>query len=74
VGGWPPVVPLPWYTIPPSGYGGIEWAVALLAGGLTDRGYEVALFARVQDRGSAGAAIAGGAAGGAGMRRPRRGR
>ncbi len=31
----------PWYTIPPSGYGGIEWVVALLADGLTDRGHEV---------------------------------
>ena len=27
----------PWYAIPPSGYGGIEWVVALLADGLTDR-------------------------------------
>jgi glycosyltransferase involved in cell wall biosynthesis len=35
----------PWYTIPPSGYGGIEWVVALLADGLTDRGHEVTLFA-----------------------------
>jgi glycosyltransferase involved in cell wall biosynthesis len=35
----------PWYSIPPSGYGGIEWVVALLADGLTDRGHEVTLFA-----------------------------
>jgi glycosyltransferase involved in cell wall biosynthesis len=35
----------PWYTIPPSGYGGIEWVVALLADGLTERGHEVTLFA-----------------------------
>jgi glycosyltransferase involved in cell wall biosynthesis len=35
----------PWYTIPPSGYGGIEWVVALLADGLTDRGHDVTLFA-----------------------------
>jgi glycosyltransferase involved in cell wall biosynthesis len=35
----------PWYTIPPSGYGGIEWVVALLADGLTDRRHEVTLFA-----------------------------
>ena len=35
----------PWYTIPPSGYGGIEWVVALLADGLTDRGHQVTLFA-----------------------------
>ena len=35
----------PWYPIPPGGYGGIEWVVALLADGLTDRGHEVTLFA-----------------------------
>jgi glycosyltransferase involved in cell wall biosynthesis len=35
----------PWYTIPPSGYGGIEWVVALLADGLADRGHDVTLFA-----------------------------
>ena len=35
----------PWYSIPPSGYGGIEWVVALLANGLPDRGHEVTLFA-----------------------------
>ena len=35
----------PWYTIPPSGYGGIEWVVALLADGLTERGHDVTLFA-----------------------------
>src|SRR4029453_5040109 len=35
----------PWYRIPPSGYGGIEWVVALLAHGLTDPGPEVTLFA-----------------------------
>ena len=35
----------PWYAIPPSGYGGIEWVVALLADGLTERGHEVTLFA-----------------------------
>jgi hypothetical protein len=34
----------PWYTIPPSGYGGIEGVVALLTDGLTDRGHEVTLF------------------------------
>jgi glycosyltransferase involved in cell wall biosynthesis len=39
------VIAPPWYTIPPSGYGGIEWVVALLADGLTDRGHEVTLFA-----------------------------
>jgi glycosyltransferase involved in cell wall biosynthesis len=35
----------PWYTIPPSGYGGIEWVVALLADGLSERGHQVTLFA-----------------------------
>jgi hypothetical protein len=39
------VIAPPWYTIPPSGYGGIEWVVALLADGLTDRSHEVTLFA-----------------------------
>jgi hypothetical protein len=35
----------PWYRVPPSGYGGIEWVVGPLADGLTDRGHEVTLFA-----------------------------
>jgi glycosyltransferase involved in cell wall biosynthesis len=35
----------PWYPVPPTGYGGIEWVVALLADGLADRGHEVTLFA-----------------------------
>ena len=35
----------PWYPVPPTGYGGIEWVVALLADGLTDRGHDVTLFA-----------------------------
>src|ERR1051325_1921951 len=35
----------PWFAVPPSGYGGIEWIVWLLAGGLVDRGHEVTLFA-----------------------------
>jgi glycosyltransferase involved in cell wall biosynthesis len=35
----------PWYPVPPSGYGGIEWVVALLADGLADRGHDVTLFA-----------------------------
>jgi glycosyltransferase involved in cell wall biosynthesis len=39
------VIAPPWYTIPPSGYGGIEWVVSLLADGLVDRGHEVTLFA-----------------------------
>ena len=39
------VIAPPWYSVPPSGYGGIEWVVALLADGLTERGHEVTLFA-----------------------------
>jgi glycosyltransferase involved in cell wall biosynthesis len=35
----------PWLAVPPKGYGGIEWVVALLANGLTERGHEVTLFA-----------------------------
>jgi glycosyltransferase involved in cell wall biosynthesis len=39
------VIAPPWYRVPPKGYGGIEWVVALLADGLSDRGHEVTLFA-----------------------------
>jgi glycosyltransferase involved in cell wall biosynthesis len=35
----------PWVTVPPKGYGGIEWVVSLLADGLVDRGHDVTLFA-----------------------------
>lgn len=34
-----------WFPVPPSGYGGIEWVVALLADGLADAGHDVTLFA-----------------------------
>jgi glycosyltransferase involved in cell wall biosynthesis len=34
----------PWLAVPPKGYGGIEWVVALLADGLVERGHEVTLF------------------------------
>ena len=34
-----------WFPVPPSGYGGIEWVVWLLADGLADAGHEVTLFA-----------------------------
>jgi glycosyltransferase involved in cell wall biosynthesis len=44
------VVAPPWYPVPPSGYGGIEWVVSLLADGLTERGHEVTLFARQAPR------------------------
>jgi glycosyltransferase involved in cell wall biosynthesis len=34
-----------WFSVPPTGYGGIEWIVWLLADGLADAGHEVTLFA-----------------------------
>jgi glycosyltransferase involved in cell wall biosynthesis len=34
-----------WFPVPPSGYGGIEWIVALLADGLVVAGHDVTLFA-----------------------------
>jgi glycosyltransferase involved in cell wall biosynthesis len=40
----------PWFTVPPSGYGGIEWIVWLLADGLTERGHDVTLFASGDSR------------------------
>ena len=35
----------PWISVPPQGYGGIEWVVSLLADGLVDRGHDVTLCA-----------------------------
>src|SRR2546422_8312362 len=35
----------PWLAVPPRGYGGIEWVVALLTDGLVERGHDVTLFA-----------------------------
>jgi glycosyltransferase involved in cell wall biosynthesis len=34
-----------WYPVPPTGYGGIEWVVSLLADGLVATGHDVTLFA-----------------------------
>jgi glycosyltransferase involved in cell wall biosynthesis len=34
-----------WFPVPPSGYGGIEWVVSLLADGLAAAGHDVTLFA-----------------------------
>ena len=34
-----------WFPVPPSGYGGIELVVSLLAEGLVDAGHDVTLFA-----------------------------
>ena len=39
-----------WFAVPPSGYGGIEWVVSLLADGLVDAGHEVTLFASGDSR------------------------
>lgn len=35
----------PWFSVPPSGYGGIEWIVARLADGLVEAGHDVTLLA-----------------------------
>lgn len=35
----------PWFSVPPAGYGGIEWVVALLADGLAANGHDVTLYA-----------------------------
>jgi glycosyltransferase involved in cell wall biosynthesis len=40
----------PWFAVPPTGYGGIEWIVSLLADGLTEQGHEVTLFASGDSR------------------------
>jgi glycosyltransferase involved in cell wall biosynthesis len=40
----------PWFPVPPTGYGGIEWVVWLLADGLVDAGHEVTLFASGDSR------------------------
>ena len=39
-----------WFPVPPTGYGGIEWVVALLADGLVEAGHEVTLFASGDSR------------------------
>ena len=39
-----------WFPVPPSGYGGIEWIVALLADGLVAAGHEPTLFASGDSR------------------------
>jgi len=39
-----------WFPVPPSGYGGIEWIVSLLADGLADAEHEVTLFASGDSR------------------------
>ena len=39
-----------WFPVPPSGYGGIEWVVSLLADGLVEAGHDVTLFASGDSR------------------------
>jgi glycosyltransferase involved in cell wall biosynthesis len=39
-----------WFRVPPTGYGGIEWIVSLLADGLAERGHDVTLFASGDSR------------------------
>jgi glycosyltransferase involved in cell wall biosynthesis len=39
-----------WFAVPPSGYGGIEWVVSLLADGLAEGGHDVTLFASGDSR------------------------
>ena len=39
-----------WFPVPPTGYGGIELVVALLADGLVDAGHDVTLFASGDSR------------------------
>jgi glycosyltransferase involved in cell wall biosynthesis len=40
----------PWLAVPPKGYGGIEWVVALVADGLVEAGHDVTLFATGDSR------------------------
>jgi glycosyltransferase involved in cell wall biosynthesis len=39
-----------WFAVPPTGYGGIELVVSLLADGLAEAGHDVALFASGDSR------------------------
>jgi glycosyltransferase involved in cell wall biosynthesis len=39
-----------WFAVPPTGYGGIEWVVSLLADGLVKGGHDVTLFASGESR------------------------
>ena len=42
-----------WFAVPPTGYGGIELVVSLLADGLVDAGHDVTLFASGDSRSKA---------------------
>lgn len=39
------IIAPPWFSVPPSGYGGVELVVSYLADGLVERGHDVTLFA-----------------------------
>lgn len=39
-----------WFPVPPTGYGGIEWVVSILADSLADAGHDVTLFASGDSR------------------------
>jgi glycosyltransferase involved in cell wall biosynthesis len=39
-----------WFAVPPTGYGGIEWVVSLLADGLAAAGHDTTLFASGESR------------------------
>lgn len=39
-----------WFPVPPTGYGGIEWVVAILAESLVEAGHDVTLFASGDSR------------------------
>jgi len=39
-----------WFAVPPTGYGGIEWVVSLLADGLVRAGHDVCLYASGDSR------------------------
>ena len=45
-----PILSPVWFPVPPTGYGGIEWVVSLLADGLADAGHDVTLFASGDSR------------------------
>jgi len=38
------IISSPWYSVPPSGYGGIERMIDNIAVGLKNRGYDITLF------------------------------
>jgi glycosyltransferase involved in cell wall biosynthesis len=44
------IISPPWFPVPPTGYGGIEWIVSLLADGLAAEGHDVTLFASGDSR------------------------